>query len=121
MYDVMKKELSEKLKYNYAANLEVTDTEIVYHDDFNIKVTVKLAIVSRMQSANLTITKHYDIEVGDVTKLLEVEIIKDIAVDDYFSIAQLKEMNFMITNIVASYLGVTKQPTRVGKDVDFQE
>ena len=30
-------------------------------------------------------------------------------------------MNFMITNVIASYLGVTKQPTRVGKDVDFQE
>ena len=118
MYDVMKKEISEKLKYNYSANLDVTDTEIVYNDDFNIKVTVKLAMVSRMQSANLTITKHYDIEVADVTKLLEVEIIKDIAVDDYFSIAQLKEMNFAIANLVASNLGATTQPVRCGKDDD---
>ena len=112
----IQKELGEKLRYDYSANLQVKEVGAYKTSD---GVKIRLFIASRPETIERIILKDYSVDLGTGTRsIMSIEIRKDIAVDDYFSIHQLKEMNFAIANLVASNLGATTQPVRCGKDDD---
>lgn len=114
----IQKELGEKLRYDYSANLQVKEIG-AYKTSDGVKVKIRLFIASRPETIERIILKDYSVDLGTGTRsIMTIEIRKDIAVDDYFSIHQLKEMNFAIANLVASNLGATTQPVRCGKDDD---
>ena len=115
-YDVQE-EVGRKLRYDYSANLQVKPVDVDETSD-GVKARLRLFMASRPETMERLIMKDYNIEVDGVKSLLTIEVRKDIAIDDYFSIHQLKEMNFDIANIVASKLGATTQPVRCDKDDD---
>lgn len=115
-YDVQE-EVGRKLRYDYSANLQVKPVDVDETSD-GVKARLRLFMASRPETMERLVMKDYNIEVDGVKSLLTIEVRKDIAVDDCFSIHQLKEMNFDIANIVASKLGATTQPVRCDKDDD---
>ena len=115
-YDVQE-EVGRKLRYDYSANLQVKEVSII-DTSVGVAARIKLFMASRPKTMERLVMKDYNIEVDGVKSLLTIEVRKDIAIDDYFSIHQLKEMNFDIANIVASKLGATTQPVRCDKDDD---
>ena len=115
---ITQQELEEKLRYDFSANIQVKE---VYIDGTSrgVKIDVKLVMATRPETIERLIHKDYYVDIdGEVGRVMDIDIRKDIAIDDYFSIHQLKEMNFAIANLVASNLGATTQPKRITEPDD---
>lgn len=88
-YDVQE-EVGRKLRYDYSANLQVKAVRVI-DTSVGVAARIVLFMASRPETMERIILKDYSIELDGVKSLLTIEVGKDIAVDDYFSIHQLKE------------------------------
>ena len=111
--DSIQETLTKSLRYDYSANLTVDDVTLEQQDSNSLRVGVELSLPGAKSDTNRVIIKEYTIELNDSTTRLIVMIVKDILVDNHFSLAQLKEMNYLIAGVIASALGSTHQPVRI--------
>lgn len=105
--------LTKSLQYDYSANLTVEEVSLEWQDSNILRVGVDLSMPGAKSETNRVITKEYTIELNDNTTRLIVMVVKDVLVDNYFSLHQLKEMNYLIAGVIASSLGSTHQPVRI--------
>lgn len=119
-YSEIKEDIKEygtqKLRYDYSANLRISKVFMYGEDVINCHIVMTMG---ESNTSNIrTVEKEYTVNLDGEKRSLKIEIEKDRSIDNYFSLHQLKEMNFDIANIVASKLGATTQPVRCGKDDD---